>query len=101
MNDTNSLSAAEKKRRNLAMLGVAIFSVMGVYISGLYFIAAFLCVAFAALRRPKVTSMHAALCLGVLVMIGTYHVGKYLAKRENATQSAISCSANLQPAPGG
>ncbi|WP_411849560.1 hypothetical protein ACLB90_11120 [Stenotrophomonas sp. LGBM10] len=101
MSDANSLSAAEKTRRNLAMLGVAIFSIMGISMSGLYFVGAFLCVAFAALRGPKAIFMHAVLCLGILVMIGAYHVGKDLAQRDNAAQLAIGCPANLQPSPGG
>lgn len=101
MSDANTITATEKIRRDSAILGVFVFSILGISISGMYFVGAFLCVALAALHRRKSILIYAAFCAGFVAMIGAYQVGKDMAQRDGLAHSSGSCQSVLQPRSGG
>ncbi|HDS1631987.1 MULTISPECIES: hypothetical protein [Stenotrophomonas] len=90
------LSAGSSAHREIAILSVFALIILGLSVSATFFIGAFLCVAFIGLKDRKAITIYAALCLGFLALVGAYHVGKDMAKRDAATSSSEMCPAKAQ-----
>jgi len=86
MSNRNAVRETKRNHQQIALVGVAVLTVIGLFVSGWYFVGAFLCAGFAALRERKSIAVYTAVCAGALLLIGAYQAGKDMAKRD-----ALAC----------
>jgi len=82
MSNQNTARETRGAHREIAVVGIAVLTVIGLYVSGWYFVGAFLCVGFAALRDRTSIAVYIPVCAGFLLLIGAYQAGKDMAKRD-------------------
>ena len=71
--------------------------ILGLSVSATFLIRAFLCIATFELEVRKSIAAHAASCLGLLALVGAYHTGRDMAKRDAGTSSFEVCPAKSKP----
>ena len=87
MSDQDTACETGRTYREIAVASIAAFTVMGLFVSGWYFVGAFLCAGLAALRDRRSIVVYISVCVGFLLLIGAYQAGKEMAKRD-----ALGCT---------